>query len=66
VKELLEFCQLPFESQCMHVEQNKTPVSTASKVQVREPINTSSIGRWKKFGSALEPLHDYLKAHKLV
>ena len=66
VKELLEFCDLPFESQCLHVEQNKTPVSTASKVQVREPINTSSIGRWKKFGPALEPLRDLLKAHKLV
>ncbi|MBE1287535.1 MAG: tetratricopeptide repeat protein [Alteromonadaceae bacterium] len=66
VKELLEFCDLPFESQCLHVEQNKTPVSTASKVQVREPINTSSIGRWKKFGPALEPLHEYLKAHRLV
>ena len=47
VRELLDFCELPFEPQCVQVQNNKLPVSTASKVQVRQPINTSSIGRWK-------------------
>ncbi len=49
VKGLLDFCGLPWESQCLQVENNNLPVSTASKVQVREPINTKSIGRWRHY-----------------
>ena len=49
VKALLDFCNLPWEEQCLEVENNNLPVSTASKVQVREPINTRSIGRWKHY-----------------
>lgn len=52
IKKLLQFCQLDWQAQCLHVETNQAPVSTASKVQVREPINASSIGRWRKFGDA--------------
>ncbi|MET1218773.1 MAG: sulfotransferase [Glaciecola sp.] len=66
VRALLDFCDLPFEAQCLAVEKNTLPVSTASKVQVRQPINTSSIGRWKKFGTATDPLHKILSAHRLV
>jgi tetratricopeptide (TPR) repeat protein len=66
VRELLEFCELPFEPQCVQVQHNKLPVSTASKVQVRQPINTSSIGRWKKFGAATLPLQKRLSAHNLI
>ncbi|MEN8771664.1 MAG: sulfotransferase family protein, partial [Glaciecola sp.] len=62
----LEFCELPFEPQCVQVQHNKLPVSTASKVQVRQPINTSSIGRWKKFGAATLPLQKRLSAHNLI
>ena len=49
VPKLLSFCNLSWEEQCLHVERNTLPVSTASKVQVREPINTRSIGRWKHY-----------------
>ncbi|MFT2092562.1 tetratricopeptide repeat-containing sulfotransferase family protein [Paraglaciecola sp. 2405UD69-4] len=49
VSELLSFCDLQWQEQCLHAETNTAPVSTASKVQVREPINTKSVGRWKKF-----------------
>lgn len=50
IRDLLEFCGLPFEEQCLRAESNSAPVSTASKVQVREAINTRSIGRWKQYG----------------
>ena len=66
VSELLEFCELPFEPQCVQVQNNTLPVSTASKVQVRQPINTSSIGRWKKFGNATLPLQKRLRVHNLI
>lgn len=49
VRELLTFCDLEWESSCLTIETNSAPVSTASKMQVREPINQSSIGRWKRY-----------------
>lgn len=59
IQQLLQFCELDWQAQCLHVETNKAPVSTASKVQVREPINTSSIGRWRKYGDATLALQQF-------
>ena len=61
VKALFAYCNLPWEEQCLAVEENQLPVSTASKVQVREPINTRSIGRWRHYRAhtrALQALLD--------
>lgn len=61
VKALLAYCDLPWEEQCLSVEENRLPVSTASKVQVREPINTRSVGRWRHYQAhtlALQALLD--------
>ena len=60
VKDLLAFCNLLWEAQCLQVENNTLPVSTASKVQVREPINTRSIGRWKRYELQTEALQKSL------
>jgi tetratricopeptide (TPR) repeat protein len=49
IRQLIDFCDLDWQAQCLHAEKNSAPVSTASKVQVREPINAKSIGRWKMF-----------------
>ncbi|MGM0525502.1 MAG: tetratricopeptide repeat-containing sulfotransferase family protein [Pseudomonadota bacterium] len=56
VKDILAFCNLSWQQNCVHIEQNTAPVSTASKMQVREPINTQSIGRWKRYKSHTEEL----------
>ena len=66
VQSLLAFCELDYEAQCVDVQNNTLPVSTASKMQVRQPINTSSIGRWKKFGEATQPLQDILHRYGLM
>lgn len=49
IRQLLEFCDLPWDPSCLHMESNTSPVSTASKMQVREPINQKSVGRWTNF-----------------
>jgi hypothetical protein len=59
IRQLIDFCGLEWQEQCLHAEQNKAPVSTASKVQVREPINAKSIGRWRKFQPHTDALQDY-------
>lgn len=59
---LIEFCALPWQKQCLHAERNQAPVSTASKVQVREPINTKSIGRWRQYQAHTAELEQFLQS----
>lgn len=59
-KRLLNFCDLEWDDACMRFHENAAPVSTASSVQVRQPLYSGSIGRWKKYGSALGPLKSAL------
>ncbi len=61
-RELLEFIGLPWEDRCLAFYEAKRPVKTASVTQVREPIYTRSVDRWKKYGAAVQPLIDRLAA----
>lgn len=60
-RRLLEYCGLPWHEDCLRFEHNPAPVATASAVQVRAPINRSSIGRWEKYGTQLDPLKALLR-----
>ena len=57
---LLKFCGLEFEEACMRFHENAAPVSTASSVQVRQPLYSGSIGRWKNYGDRLDGLKSAL------
>lgn len=59
-RRLLEFCGLEFEEACLRFHENASPVSTASSVQVRQPLYSGSIGRWKKYGDRLDNLRHEL------
>ncbi|MHB8636787.1 MAG: tetratricopeptide repeat-containing sulfotransferase family protein [Fimbriimonadaceae bacterium] len=48
-RKLVEFCGLEWDDACLRPEQNERSVVTPSLWQVRQPIYTSSIGRWEKF-----------------
>ena len=56
VRRLLAHCGLPFEEACLRFHETKRPVRTASAEQVRQPINRSGIGTWRRFEGHLEPL----------
>lgn len=62
-RELLAFCELGWHEQVMHFEKNEAPVSTASAIQVRAPIYTSAVKRWKKYESRLSELIELLEAN---
>lgn len=47
---LLEFCGLPWDDACMEFHRNAQPVATASAVQVRSPIYSSSVEKWRRYG----------------
>jgi tetratricopeptide (TPR) repeat protein len=55
VRRLLDFCGLPFEEACLNFQDNASPVATASAAQVRQPLYSSSVGRWRKYRPAIDP-----------
>jgi len=55
-RRLLDFCGLEWDERCLRFHENTAPVSTASSVQVRQPLYSGSIGRWKKYGDRLDSL----------
>jgi tetratricopeptide (TPR) repeat protein len=59
-RRLLAFCGLDWQENCLSFHKNQAPVATASSVQVRQPLYSDSIGRWKKYGSEVNQLRDWL------
>ncbi|HYV35824.1 MAG TPA: sulfotransferase [Gemmataceae bacterium] len=55
-RELVAFCGLKWEDRCLEFHKNPRPVKTASALQVRRPMYTSSLARWKHYSAHLEPL----------
>lgn len=62
---LIEYLALPWEDACLNFQQQKSAVATASAVQVRQPVHTRSIGRWRKYDRHLQPMLDTLTAHNV-
>ncbi|MGB2709209.1 MAG: sulfotransferase family protein, partial [Pseudoalteromonas nigrifaciens] len=62
IKDLVKFCDLAWQPQCIDFHLNTAPVSTASKVQVRQPLNNKAIGRWRAFKPHTNEIQQYFKA----
>jgi hypothetical protein len=61
VRSILEFCGLEFEESCLRYYETRRAVKTASSEQVRQPIYTTALGLWKKYGDSLALWRDELK-----
>ena len=59
-RKLLSFAGLDWDPNVLAFFDTKRNVKTASVVQVRQPIYTSSVGRYKRYGPAVQPLLDAL------
>ncbi len=55
-RELVEFCGLDWDAACLSFHENRRLVTTTSYDQVRKPMYTSSVGRWKNYQAQLQPL----------
>ncbi|CAN0620614.1 Tetratricopeptide TPR_1 repeat-containing protein [Burkholderia multivorans] len=55
-RRLVDFLGLPWEEVCLKFHENRRVVRTASVNQVRQPIYTTSKGRWQQYASHLAPL----------
>ena len=60
-RELIGFCGLDWEDQCLDFEKNDAPVATASSAQVRQPVYRTALARWKNYTEQLEPLAALLR-----
>jgi len=59
-RNLLEHCGLQFDQACLRFHETERTVHTASLAQVRQPLYTSSVGRWKNYERQLQPLMNIL------
>jgi len=55
-RRLVAWCGLEWEPQCLEFYRTKRPVSTASLVQVRQPVFRTSVGRWQHYEQSLATL----------
>ena len=53
IRKLFEYCDLPFTKDALEFYKQKSPVLTPSASQVRQPINSASIGVSKDFDNLL-------------
>jgi tetratricopeptide (TPR) repeat protein len=57
---LVDFCDLPWDPQCLKFQENAAPVATASSAQVRQPIYRAGLERWRHYEREVEPLRALL------
>jgi tetratricopeptide (TPR) repeat protein len=62
-KHLIAYCNLYWDPACLLFNKSKRKVRTASFMQVRQPVYTSSINRWHQFKNELVPLINVISAN---
>tara|TARA_B000000609_G_C24135920_1_gene328266 strand:- start:323 stop:1156 length:834 start_codon:yes stop_codon:yes gene_type:complete len=60
-RDIIDYCDLKWEKECLEFHKNKRQVRTASIEQVRKPMNKKSIGAWKNYSDFLQDLVESLK-----
>lgn len=61
-RRLLEYCELPWQDQCLEFHRNAAATTTASAAQVRRPLYNTSVDTWRHFSAWLDPLRRALVA----
>jgi hypothetical protein len=60
-REIIEFLGLPWNEKCLDFHRSERAVKTASVAQVRKPLYSSSVERWRRYGDLLKPLADAIE-----
>ncbi len=56
IRRLIDFCGLEWDDACLNFHETERAVRTASLWQVRQPMYTSSVDKWKNYEKHLGPL----------
>lgn len=62
IRRLLDFCGLDWEAACTDFHTNTAPTTTASAVQVRRRLYSTSVAQWRNYATQLAPLQEQLQA----
>jgi Flp pilus assembly protein TadD len=56
IRRLLAACGLPWDDACLRFHETSRPVQSASQSQVRRPLYTGAVQRWRRYEKHLGPL----------
>ena len=56
IRRIIGFSRLPFDERCLRFYETRSVVRTASVNQIRNPIYSASVGRWRHYARHLAPL----------
>jgi tetratricopeptide (TPR) repeat protein len=59
-RRVMDFCGVDWDYACLHPEENRDAVRTASHWQARQPIYASSVERWRRYEPLLRELRELL------
>jgi tetratricopeptide (TPR) repeat protein len=62
-RRIFDYCGLKWEDQARDFHKNQQSTTTASASQVRQPIYSSSIDKWRKYERHLAPFKETLRAN---
>jgi tetratricopeptide (TPR) repeat protein len=62
-RRLIDFVGMDWEPTCLEFHLTKRVVRTLSLVQVRQPIHSHSVGRWKNYEPSLQPMFIAFERH---
>ena len=61
IRDLLDHCVLDFHPDCLSPHESTRNINTASYAQVKAPIHSRSIGRWRNYEAQLDSLLEELE-----
>ena len=66
ITRILTYCDLSPEDSCFRFYKTRRQISTASITQARQPMYTTSIGRWRQYEEFLKPLEDAMIRYGMI
>ena len=66
IRKLVHVCGLEFEDSLLRFYETQRSIRTASLFQVRQPISTRSVDKWKRYEVMLQPLREALEEKRMV
>ncbi|WEK46568.1 MAG: sulfotransferase [Candidatus Andeanibacterium colombiense] len=65
-RKLLDHCGLEWDPACLSFHQNSAAVATPSAAQVRRPLNSDGVGKWRSHTEALAPVATWLETQGIA
>jgi len=62
IRKMLDYCGLVWDEKCLKFYETPRVISTPTRNEVRLPISSEAVGRWRRYERHLGPLLDALQA----